>query len=471
MDEKIYLKILKKQKEDLENIFNENKKFINNINKDIEISENFLLNLGYNIPIRTAQVSKIEKTKVLLRTWESIETEVNQSTNKNVTFSDLLTNEEINSAYSKIECLRNEYEDISKVTCDKYDYFIAGGCGLITGLIDIFFIGSPKEGLLTKWTDKKTEDIVKEIAKKCGWDNKKAENRGSDTTKSAIHYLEKMFKVNYDQQHGKLVNDTFKMSSINHHLKSLAHSPSPIGLIFSIINQFTSTSTFVNNGKLTTIDTNKFELQGNDVVEKLYYGFINWIMHIVSDMSGSSGAKGRGSGVPIPFYELFQFLNFGEIGQHQKTFADISVLVFEDGYDLRHGVAMSIPVLLNELLVRFLWALKLYYYENKSLKEIIKLRKSRNLKRILFTAHGCFCLVDLGDAIIRTHANPEPVTRIVNMLTRMNLVAWTRFGKLGVDELQVLLSKENEKHKFVNERLNEEWRKLTKDIEENYEFV
>ena len=33
-------------------------------------------------------------------------------------------------------------------------------------------------------------------------------------------------------------------------MKSLAHSPDIIGLFFSILNQFTSTSTFLNDGQL-----------------------------------------------------------------------------------------------------------------------------------------------------------------------------------------------------------------------------
>ncbi len=188
-------------------------------------------------------------------------------------------------------------------------------------------------------------------------------------------------------------------------------------------------------------------------------------------MGGSSGAKGRGSGIPIPFYELLQILNIGKIGKNQKTIADISVLVFENGYDFRHGITMSIPVILNELLVRFCWALKLYFYENKTFKEIIPLlRENRNLKRMLFVSQGCFCLMDLGDAVIRNIKNPEPVSKIVSILTRMNLIAWLRFSKLGYDELKVILFKEYEKNKYIDQKIIVEWLELVKETE-NYEFV
>ena len=85
-------------------------------------------------------------------------------------------------------------------------------------------------------------------------------------------------------------------------MKSLGHSPDIIGLFFSILNQFTSTSTFLSNGQLITIETNTYELQGHNFISKLFCGVTNWFGHIMSDIAGSSGAAGRGSGVVIPFY-------------------------------------------------------------------------------------------------------------------------------------------------------------------------
>lgn len=469
MVEKKYLKILKNQKNNIENISEIARTNSVSLDETIREAESLLLNLGYKLPLKNEKCVEKEKITLNLREWSEIENDSNHIKD-DVTFKDLLTEKEIDKVLSKINFLENEYEDMSKVECDKYDCLIAGISGVLTGLIDVLLVGAPGEGIISKWTDSKTEDIVKIIAKKSGWNEDKANEKGSNTLKSAIGFLERKFKVNYDHQYGKKINDYFEMNTQNHHLKSLAHSPSLIGLLFSLINQFTSTSTFVNSGKLVTINE-KFELEGNNIISKLYCGVTNWFMHIISDMAGSSGSKSRGSGVAIPFYELFQWLNIGKIGQYQKTIADISVLVFEQGYDLRYGVAMSVPVLINELLVRFLWALKLYFKENKSIKEILLLRKSRALKRILFSAHGCFCLVDLGDAFVRNVINPEPVSKLVGMLTHMNLIAWMRFGKLGFDEIKILLTKEYEKKKYVNQKLDDEWLLFVEDMSEIYEFI
>lgn len=78
------------------------------------------------------------------------------------------------------------------------------------------------------------------------------------------------------------------MSAKNHHMKSLAHSPDIIGLFFSILNQFTSTSSFLHDGQLITIQTETFELQGHGFVSKLFCGVANWFGHIMSDVAGPS---------------------------------------------------------------------------------------------------------------------------------------------------------------------------------------
>ncbi|MGP0761901.1 hypothetical protein ACAF95_25555, partial [Escherichia coli] len=65
------------------------------------------------------------------------------------------------------------------------------------------------------------------------------------------------------------------------------------------------------DGKLVSVDTETFELKGNNVVSKVFSGFVNWLGHLFSDMAGSSGAAGRGSGIPIPFFSLLQFINVG----------------------------------------------------------------------------------------------------------------------------------------------------------------
>lgn len=45
-------------------------------------------------------------------------------------------------------------------SCDKYDYLIATGCGVVAGLVDIFFVGMPGESKLGGWTDAQVDKAV-----------------------------------------------------------------------------------------------------------------------------------------------------------------------------------------------------------------------------------------------------------------------------------------------------------------------
>ena len=79
----------------------------------------------------------------------------------------------------------------------------------------------------------------------------------------------------------------------------------------------------------------------------------------MSDVAGSSGAVGRGSGIGIPFYELFQACDWGsfQVGQDRNTLAVVATKVFQEGYDARFGLAMALPVLLCDLSIKLIWAL------------------------------------------------------------------------------------------------------------------
>lgn len=192
--------------------------------------------------------------------------------------------------------------------CDKYDYITAVACGALGGLIDIFFVGAPGQSVLGNWTDTQTNNFVMDFAKKLGWN---PSEKNKTNVNSAIGWLENKFRVNYDQRNPSDVNGAFNIAPNTHHMMSLAHSPDIIGLFFSILNQFTSTSTFIANGKFITIKSDTFELQGGNFVMKLLCGIANWFCHLISDVAGSSGSHGRGTGIVAPFYELFGLCQFG----------------------------------------------------------------------------------------------------------------------------------------------------------------
>ena len=354
------------------------------------------------------------------------------------------------SPHQKAHLMRRIDEDFEQPgRCDKWDYVIAATCGALAGVVDAVFVGAPGS-VLGNMTDRGANALVERFAKLCGWSGP---HKGSDPTRSAIGFLERRFPVNYDHPHGVDVGGVFDMSPSNHHLKSLAHSPSPIGLFFSVLDQFTGEASFVADGRLIRI-TSESKLQGGDLVSKLFAAFCNWLGHIMSDVAGASGATGKGSGVSIPFYELLQFLDVGQFGKEKRSIAELAVKVFEQGYDARFGAALSVPVLLDELFIRLLWVLKRRYYHKDEWRDCWPSAKHAGLRRMLLVGHGCLALVDLTDAFIRGGGQP------VLILSRMNFVAWTRFAFLGLREAYRFGEEGAKRFDLIEERLDVEMKEL-----------
>ena len=363
------------------------------------------------------------------------------------------------------DMVRTDYYEKS-AQCDAVDYALSALCGVIAGLVDAVFVGMPSESKLVGWTDKQVDECIIKFAKSKfagtkGW-NPRSENENS--VGHAIKYLESIYKVNYDaatiNQLGDAAKQVFDLSPGNHHIKSLAHSPDFVGLIFSLIDQFTATAHFVDRGRVITYDTARQELIGDSFIAKLYAGFCNWFGHCISDIAGSSNrmsGSGRGMGLPIPGYELFQFLNFGSIDR--KTFAELSVEVFEKGYDARFGVAMAIPVVLNDLLVRLCFALKRRFYHHLPMKECIPfdanpIQRQPELRRMLLVAHGTMCVIDAGDAVL------ESGGVAVTGALRLNVFAYIRLSQLGFSEIRAIYRQNHIDIRKLTKDTDSEWKRL-----------
>lgn len=341
----------------------------------------------------------------------------------------------------------------SKDKCDKYDYMIAAFCGFSAGIIDSLFVGIPKQSKLGNLTDKGADEFVQKLANML-WNGDGRSTidgkprKAPDTLEKAISYLEQSFPVNFDARYAPDLNNTdgllSSMTPKNHHLMSLAHSPDIIGLIFSVLDQFTGTASFMDNGKLIRLypikdarNNKTVYMQGTKFESKIFCGICNWLGHLVSDLCGSSSTRkvgkiGRGAGLPLPFYELFLTMNFGDFDG--ATFADIAVKVFEEGYDLRHGAAMAVPVVITELSIKLSWALKRRFYLKKDCKECIPSDKHADLRIMLIVGDASLCIVDGTDAAIRSALQGG---NLVTFMLHLNLVAWTRLIMLIFKELRI----------------------------------
>ncbi len=332
-----------------------------------------------------------------------------------------------------------------KPNCDKLDYILAASSGALCGVIDIFLVGKPGESPLGEITDKWFANRTMDFAKLCH-----PKHKDFDSLESALRFLEKEFKVPYDQtglgDAGKVVYD---LNAKNHHFKSLAHNPSLLGLFFSIIDQFTNSSHFVSDGQLISLEKadEKWELRGNNISSKLFCGFTNWIGHLISDVSGSQSSARvgkRGMGIPSPLWTwtndiiaIKAKLNL-PVTETDKAMNQLALDIFKEGYDDRFQTTQAIPVFINEMLVRLIYSVRRlfkYFSDTRKEERSVSLMWQRcepfsnpTVKRMLTIAHGTFCLVDIGDAVGGSFVVGGGTFNAVEFVLRLNVVGVGRFA-------------------------------------------
>ena len=337
-------------------------------------------------------------------------------------------------------------EEFDLLRLDKFDYAFAAFAGIMGGLIDALCVGTitdnPTEsGKLLQATDGAYDKIVMKYAKMQGWEGPRIRKDGtaSDPVKSAIGFLERQYPVNYDQAKrsdikkivGELSHDELNgLSPSNHHLRGLAHSFSPLGLVTGILDLTQGKTTFFNVDTGTILRYNTGKAQG---VDGIFDAVARWFGHCMSDIAGSSGAQGRGAGLPAPFMEIFQQFQFGKVplslDQHSgmpvyETIGKATEELYQHGLDLRAFTAMAIPVAITEIMVRLYWFFKQHFYFGKSIRESLPFGKSREMQRMLLIASLSFSSVDVVHGIVKGASESNPVT----MLLTFNYVGFVNLG-------------------------------------------
>ena len=198
---------------------------------------------------------------------------------------------------------------------DALDYTVAIGSGILAGIIDSFFVGDLTEA-------------IKNLEKN--------------------HIPTDYYSLKPDKS----------ISPCSHRLDDLAHHPTPIGLIASILTQFTKQGYFQNKeGEFFTILAE--EHIGKNIGEKIFKGTIVWFFHLVSDVSTASG-------IPGPILSLAKEISMLP-GINKTSLPKILNDIFtnkKNKFDLRAELGVlhqlgkqAIPVILNEVLVRVFYFL------------------------------------------------------------------------------------------------------------------
>lgn len=364
----------------------------------------------------------------------------------------------------RVEELNSEIDSLTN-HADGIDYTIAVASGLLTGLLDSFFgedikkitdnkinskvIDGAKEEKIKKSIEKAQEQAraknikltpeqiksIRESVEKQFTPNDSSDEESKRILTKAIRYLEN----NKESPTDKIWN--FKGSTItpeSHHLDDLSHHASIVGLVASILTQFTRKGFFSDkygSNFPIEIDEKKGYLIGKSIPAKFVCGVSNWFWHLMSDVAGTSGNPGAGMGIPGPLMSLFKEASSLPILKETKL-PEIANKIFEEArFDFRKEISQSVPVLLNDIIVRLAFFIRRLIIELKEKRSFCEINwkntlpfRNRTVIRMLTIATGTFTAVDVADAAIRSGGfNAACVLRI-------NFVGVGRFAlAIGTD--------------------------------------
>ena len=317
---------------------------------------------------------------------------------------------------------------------DKWDYLVAVASGILCGMLDILWVGDFSLENGRAFASDKVDGFVEKTAKILGF-------KGDDL-KDAVKFLEEKFPIPGDG------NTPDFGGGLQHHLRDFAHHPTIVGLVFSLLTQFTGMSygTDVNGVfKIVSVPDKSKAFIGNDIPDKLFKGTVVWFFHLVSDMAGSSSTAGitGGTGIPGPILSLakelsalpiFKNLKIGDhklsvflskvfngtiFAQHDENGQIIKDTVIK--FDLRGELGVvaelgkqAIPVIANDCMVRGFYFIRRFSMALKSLNcssfgdirlrdidwDSVKPFGNPTITRMLTISSAVFSTVDITEAVV-----------------------------------------------------------------------
>lgn len=381
-------------------------------------------------------------------------------------------NEVSDSLSSNASHLHKLDKEIDRLTnsADGIDYIVAVGSGVLAGIIDSFWVGEFNLERGTAWSSDKINNFVVKTAQTQGY-------KGDDL-QGAIRSLENKFHLPSDS------NISDFGGGLQHHLRDFAHHPNLVGLLFSLLTQFTEKVYGTDEkGLFKIINLRDKTFIGKDIPQKFIFGSVFWFFHLVSDMAGSSSSLGYGTGLPGPLLALAKELStlpfFRNLKVGDNSFSLWISKLFNgtllakrspDGkiidpvrFDLRSELGVvyelgrqAIPVVINECLVRGFYFVRRLAEEIKKknvrhLNELnrinwdkVKPFRNRTIVRMLAIAAGTFTLIDLSDAAIRgvLKSGGNPANFGKEFLLRVNFVGVGRFSIAVVTDIAMGIKKE-----------------------------
>lgn len=406
---------------------------ISALNNNIEETEKLLQSLGYESALgNTPKAENSAPTEaIVVRSFDDLLREANEKHPTEVSFLDIFAPEEISANSEYIRTLNEEFNSIHRL--DSVDIISPAVAGILGGVVDCALGGfiQPDNG---KRIPGPLSDYVGKLFDK-GLPHEK------------IKELEKLAKVTYDATNNKTTTIPVDgLSPYFHRLVSLGHDPI-LGFIFGVLDML--------RGTMTTLDfKGKFVIQAMDAysdrkAQNLFESISKVFLHMLSDVNTPAG-------LPVPFMALFNNLQFGAIGEDKLNVSEMVKSMHGQGYDFRHFCAMSIPVMITEVIVRVCYFAK-RLCEGHTFVESIPLSTSHEKKpklgTMLFIAHSASTAINAGKVAL----SKEPLN--------INYPQWLSFAEYSIKEFKwVLYDKPQLRDKYVRGVIDDEWSDLYDEL-------
>lgn len=340
--------------------------------------------------------------------------------------------------------------DDADVSADKLDYQIAAFSGTLTAAFDIFWVGDFSLSDAQAWGRKEVSEFVLKVSQSKGYKGIELDD--------AIKYLEKAYKIPSDRLTPKFGGGLY------HHLRDFVHHPTIVGLIMSILSQFTGKGYGTDtDGNFIMEDFPNDELIGSTFKEKIFNGTVIWAFHLVSDMAGSSHRAGKGTGIPGPILSFFKEIATLPVVKditvkYKEGDIEFSVLIskiFNSTYfkgirvDLRTELGVThelsrqaLPVLLNDCILKGFYFVRRLCIEVKeknvhSLADLKKLNaknfipaNNRALARMVVISSITFNVVEKAAAFTKASIKNKGIKDnfVKDFLLNINFIGITHFA-------------------------------------------
>ena len=322
--------------------------------------------------------------------------------------SELLTRAERRLTDARIGRYIADFND--RFGLDRWDYAIAGSCGLVGAMFDLLCVSAPPKPTVA-WT-KKVDGIFNRAVQI-------AFNKVLPPEVSSALAAAKIGTADASTIHQLAEAPPGTLNPLNHRLRALSHDP-VLGFLFGVLDMMRGTCTVVGDDGIKV-----FKGADGPTGTGLFASLGRMFGHLASDVNAPSARGNRGMGLPAPFMGILRM--FSGIPMGDSSLGKQVEYMYVNGYDFRQFVVTSIPALIMEVAMRASYAAKQVNSANQplgqALVETLPTRMNPRFRTMLAIGYGCMSGVNAG----RVYVTKDIMT--LNYAAWMGLV-WNGFHAL-----------------------------------------